>query len=147
VVQVPADLAAVWHELRRRFAAREASDIARVRSVAGLLGGDGCLVRRLLGYFGEELGRDCGHCGRCEGEAAVTLERAAAALDLPEAEINALRADHPRALGSARQVARFLCGIGSPALTTAKLTRHPNFGCAAESPFAEVMEWVKRLGG
>ena len=42
-----------------------------------------------------------------------------------------------------RQVARFLCGIASPALTAAKLTRHPRFGAAAEVPFAQVMESVK----
>ena len=45
--------------------------------------------------------------------------------------------------GSARQLARFLCGIASPALSTAKLTRHPRFGAAAEAPFAEVMSAVK----
>jgi hypothetical protein len=33
---------------------------------------------------------------------------------------------------------RFLCGITSPLLTAAKLTRHRHFGCAADAPFAEV---------
>jgi ATP-dependent DNA helicase RecQ len=144
-VLVPDDLAAVWHELRRRFAAREQSDIARVRKVADLLGGEGCLVRRLLHYFGEELGRDCGHCGRCEGEPAVPLEREAEGA-LPAFgpdEVGALRAAHPRALGGARQLARFFCGITSPALTAGKLTRHPRFGSLADVPFGKVMEAVK----
>ena len=82
VVRVPEDLAAVWHELRRRFAVRESSDIARVAAVAALV-------------------------------------------------------------GSARQLARFLCGIASPALSTAKLTRHPLCGAAGEVPFAEVMAATK----
>jgi ATP-dependent DNA helicase RecQ len=142
VVQVPEDLAGVWRELRRRFAARESSDIARVRQVAGLLGAEGCLVRGLVGYFGEELGRDCGHCGRCEGEPPVRLEREPVEFVYP-GDMAALRLQHPRALGGARQVARFLCGINSPALTTAKLTRHPQFGSAAKVPFAEVIEQVK----
>ncbi len=146
VLRVPDDLEAVWHELRRRFVAREQSDIARVQSVAKLLGGEGCLVRGLLRYFGEELGRDCGHCGCCQGEEPVRLERTAAAATFAwsEDELAALRAEYPRALDSARQVTRFLCGITSPALAAAKLTRHPQFGSAAEVPFAHVMETVQR---
>ena len=147
VVRVPDDLAAVWRELRRRFALREASDIARVAGVAELVGGEGCLVRRLLNYFGEELGRDCGHCGPCAGDPRAMLTRTHAAVAFSSDEIAALRAEHPRALGSGRQVARFLCGIASPALATAKLTRHPRFGSAAASPFASVLEAVEEASG
>ncbi len=145
VVRVPEDLAAVWHELRRRFATREQSDIARVGKVAELLSGDGCIVRRLLAYFGEELGRDCGHCGACAGDPPVMLERSAAPVALPEEELATLRAAHPRALGGARQIARFLCGIASPALTAAKLTRNPLFGYAGEMPFGEVLKAAKEM--
>ncbi len=144
VVRVPEDLKAVWQELRRRFATRESSDLARGRGVVELLAADGCLVRGLIGYFGEELGRDCGHCGRCAGDSPVRLERESEEFIFPEEELGELRAQHPRALGGARQVARFLCGISSPALTTAKLTRHPQFGVAAQVPFAQVMERVGR---
>jgi ATP-dependent DNA helicase RecQ len=143
VVRVPDDLAEVWRELRRRFAARESSDISRVRGVVDLLAAETCLVRGLIGYFGEDLGRDCGHCGRCEGDPPVRLEREVADFAYPENDVAELRTQHPRALGAARQVARFLCGINSPALTTAKLTRHALFGVAAQVPFAEVMERVK----
>ena len=143
VVRVPEDLAAVWHELRRRFAVRESSDIARVAAVAALVGGERCLVRRLLAYFGEEHGRDCGHCGLCAGDARAVLERATGGLSISAGELRTLRSEHPRALGGARQLARFLCGIASPALATAKLTRHPRFGAAGEVPFAEVMAATK----
>jgi ATP-dependent DNA helicase RecQ len=143
VVNVPPDLAAVWHELRRRFAAREASDLARTRGVVELLGGKGCLVRGLVGYFGEDLGRDCGHCGRCAGEPPIILEQPDAEFVYPEEELRELRAAHPRALAVARQIARFLCGINSPALSAAKLTRHPAFGSAAKVPFAKVIEAVR----
>ena len=145
VVRMPEDLAAVWHDLRRRFAARENSDIARTRNLVTLLAGEGCLVRGLLAYFGEDLGRDCGHCGRCEGHPPVNLERESVDIDLPSDALTALRGEHPKALGGARQMARFLCGIGSPALTTAKLTRHSLFGFASVMPFARVIERVKAL--
>ena len=144
VIRAPDDLAAVGQGLRERFAAREQSDITRTRTVAEFLADEGCLVRRLLRYFGEELRRDCGHCGPCAGEKPVQLMREAAVLALPAEELARLRAAHPRALGGERQVARFLCGITSPALTAAKLTRHPQFGAAGQQPFAEVMAAVKR---
>jgi ATP-dependent DNA helicase RecQ len=144
VARMPEDLAAVWQELRRRFSVREQSDIARTRTVAQLLGGEGCVVRRLLAYFGEELGRDCGHCGRCAGDPAVALERESAEFSAPADELAELRTAHPRALGGARQMARFLCGISSPALSAAKVTRHPRFGSAAAAPFGQVLESVKQ---
>ena len=100
-------------------------------------------MRRLLAWFGEELGRESGHCGPCAGAARVELVRAERAVSWPAEELAALRAQYPRELGGARQVARFLCGIASPALSAAKLTRHPRFGCAAEAPFAAVMQAAK----
>jgi hypothetical protein len=48
-------------------------------------------------------------------------------------------------LTSARQVARFLCGITSPSLTTAKLTKHPLFGTQVEAPFHAVLEAANAL--
>lgn len=142
VVRAPEDLAAEWRELRRRFAARESSDLARVAAVAALVGDDGCLVRRLLRYFGEELGRDCGHCGPCAGNAPSKLIRARSPVVVSGEELNALRGEHPRALSGARPMTRFLCGIASPAISAAKLTRHARFGALVEAPFAEVLERV-----
>jgi ATP-dependent DNA helicase RecQ len=59
------------------------------------------------------------------------------------ANLAPLRKAYPRALGQARQVARFLCGISSPALSTAKLTRHPLFGSATHMPFGKVIAAVE----
>lgn len=157
VARVPEDLKAVWSELCERFATREKSDLKRSAAVAELLGGEGCLVRRLLAYFGEELGRDCGHCGRCDGEGAVSLARGedgedgvgdggVAGYAVPVEALAELRARYPEALGVNRQVTRFLCGIASPALSKAKLTRHALFGSAARVPFARVAEAVKAAG-
>jgi ATP-dependent DNA helicase RecQ len=48
---------------------------------------------------------------------------------------------HPAALGAPRQQARFLCGLTSPALTSARLSRHALFGTLEAYPFAEVLAW------
>ncbi len=45
-----------------------------------------------------------------------------------------------RALTTPRQVARFLCGLSSPATTRARLTRHRLFGALADVPFPTVLE-------
>jgi ATP-dependent DNA helicase RecQ len=66
-------------------------------------------------------------------------------LDLPATSLAKLRAQHPGALRATRQVTRFLCGIAAPALTKAKLTRHPDFGSASHIPFAHVAAAVKAL--
>ena len=48
---------------------------------------------------------------------------------------------HPAALGEARPAARFLCGLGSPALMRAKLTKHPLFGKLETVRFGDVLAW------
>ena len=48
-------------------------------------------------------------------------------------------AEHPTALGTPRQRARFLCGLTSPATTKARLSRHALFGALAERRFADVL--------
>jgi ATP-dependent DNA helicase RecQ len=53
---------------------------------------------------------------------------------------------HP-ALRGARQVARFLCGISSPAITRAKLTRHDAFGLLTGVPFGDILTQTESLVG
>jgi ATP-dependent DNA helicase RecQ len=48
------------------------------------------------------------------------------------------------ALAAPRQLARFLCGITSPATTRAKLTRNPAFGLLSEVPFDQVLTIADR---
>lgn len=135
-----ADPMLVANDLLQRFQLRERNDIARLRNILDLVESSGCLVRRLLGHFGTELGRNCGHCDRCDGKPGVRLTRTATPLHLPWADIAALGDTHARALGSPRQVARFLCGISSPAATAAKLSRHSLFGAACHAPFDQVLQ-------
>ena len=58
-----------------------------------------------------------------------------------------LRAEKLAALTAPRQVARFLCGIASPATTRAKLRRHPMFGTLETVPFREVLAFVEKCWG
>ena len=55
-----------------------------------------------------------------------------------------LRAESHDALATPRQLARFLCGIASPATTRAKLRTHALFGAFESVPFQEVLAFVER---
>jgi ATP-dependent DNA helicase RecQ len=141
------DIEALAGELAARFERREAQEIARVAQVVELVAHAGCRTNFLLRYFGEERAEPCGHCTWCETGVATPLPSAPAPgpIDgrVDRAALRDLARAHPGALGEPRQRARFLCGLSSPALTRAKLTRHPLAGALEGRRFAEVLEWAE----
>ena len=128
--------------LAERFARREQSEVERIQRVVSLVEHDGCQVRALVAYFGEERSEPCGHCTFCLSGTAQRLPAPVAAAPMA-VDLSELVAAHPGALGAARQQARFLCGLTSPATTRAKLTRDPLFGSLAERSFAEVLATLR----
>jgi ATP-dependent DNA helicase RecQ len=152
----PADLGVLARSLFERALRREAREIGRLRALLDLLAVPGCLVAALSAHFGESLDGPCGHCSPCLGAGADerdlrTGARPLAALD-PRVVDRAF-AVLERSGGAAplesspRTVARFLCGLPSPALTRARLTRHDDFGALSEVPFPDVLAHVEaRLG-
>ncbi len=132
------------------FAGREARDIHRLHEVVTFAEGGRCLVRRLMEYFGETKPPKCGQCSACLGTGRanrlpatrrpeITLEDIAA--------IHSLAAERHPALRTARQLARFLCGLASPAATRARLQRHEAFGRLDAQPFESVLAQVESLHG
>ena len=143
----PSDAPALKRALIQRFETREQNDIDRVRQVVHLAEDSGCVVRHLLHYFGEDLGRNCGHCSSCSGASRAPIggARETAAPQLDRDKIGALRKEHISALVSARQIARFFCGLSSPLLTQTKLTKHPDFGSLTHVPFQLVMKAAEQV--
>lgn len=130
-----------------RFETREKGEMERLRRVPALMQAQECQTNLLVRYFGEEREAPCGHCSFCRtGVAAVMppvpipepMERVA-----PLGEINALADAYPAALGTPRQRARFLCGLTSPSISKARLTRHRLFGAAEAYPFEEALRYVQ----
>ena len=144
-----ADQGGLVAALAARFADREARDVARVEQMIAFGAEPGCLTARLVEHFGEVLpppGR-CGHCGPCLGEAPARAVEPPTPRPFGPAERTlaaALRAEKHPALATSRQLARFCCGLASPATTRAKLTRDPRYGTWGDVPFATVLGW---LGG
>lgn len=133
---------AVAARLADRFASREVAEIARLHQVVDLCETPQCLPQQLIAHFGESIA-PCGNCAVCLGEHAggplpatkrgeLTLEDAAL--------IREAKAEHHPALRQPRQLARFLCGLSSPATTRARLHRDDRFGALAEVPFLEVLD-------
>ena len=56
-----------------------------------------------------------------------------------------LRQHNREVLGTAPRLAKFLCGIGSPKFTRAKLTKHELFGVFENSPYQQVLERAEQL--
>jgi ATP-dependent DNA helicase RecQ len=146
LAQQPRDVPALAAKLHERFADRERRDIARLHAVLELVEHEGCWTQRLATYFGDADRPDCGHCGWCLGERPGQLPPVEHAPLGPaeRALVRSLRAEGHAALATPRQMARFLCGLASPATTKAKLTtKHAAFGRLSGVPFLDVLRLVE----
>jgi ATP-dependent DNA helicase RecQ len=140
-----ADSAEIAADLAERFQRREAQEIKRMQDVLALVTYDGCQTNLLIGYFGERRTEPCGHCTYCVTARAQRLPASPTLLPIDTAvdreALQQLRAAHAAALGESRQVARFLCGMTTPALSRAKLNKDPLFACLEAYRYAEVLDW------
>jgi ATP-dependent DNA helicase RecQ len=143
----PADLRALTENMFAVFERREQADLERLGQVLGLAGQRGCLTAYLTRHFGETLAAPCGHCDRCRGVPAQVVRRAPAPRPTDDAwrAMRAVADEGHAALATPRQLARFLCGLSSPASTRARLSRHAAFGLLADLPFADVLVMAEAL--
>jgi ATP-dependent DNA helicase RecQ len=135
--------------LAQRFQRREVQEIARIQQVLALAEETGCQTAALVGYFGELLAAPCGHCTSCQpgqrgGSVPPLASRAPIERHVDAAQFAALCGAHAVALGDPRQQARFLCGLSSPAITQARLSRNPLFGVLEGHRFADVLTWCEQ---
>ena len=137
----PGDLKILTDSLVGKFQQREQADLARLSQVLGISSQRGCLTAYLTKHFGEKLDQPCGHCDRCRGIPAKTIKRPKyrRATNEELGLVKDLVDQKHAALATPRQLARFLCGMASPAATRARLTRHNAFALLADIPFAEVL--------
>ena len=147
MLRMPDDPNALRQSLTARFQTREEHDVERVGRVLRYAEEEGCLTRRLLAYFGEDRPA-CGHCGPCEGIPHRPLPPASHRLPAESdvEPLGRLRAEGHAALAAPRQLARFLCGIASPATTRARLRSHAMFGTFESAPFHDVLSFVEEHG-
>jgi len=145
------DPAQVAASLAQRFLERESRDVQRLEEVLAFAQHPGCLTQFLLHRFGEAMQEPCGHCGNCRKprpEPPVIPQSPVPGISVQDvAALHALRKENHPALRHARQLARFLCGITSPAVTRARLTKHDAFGLLTGVPFKTVLAQTESLQG
>ena len=147
----PDNEATLTDTLFRRAAEHEKREIARLQQVLDLATLDGCQVASLAAHFGETLAQSCGHCSWCKngGKSLELPKRQVSQLDdATWRRVSAARVEKPEfrtALSEPRALARFLCGVGSPRITKAKLSSHPLFGVWSQVPFQEVLAKVEKV--
>jgi ATP-dependent DNA helicase RecQ len=134
----------VISDIARRFAERARQDYERIGTVVDFARSKRCRVTALADYFGQRGVAPCGRCDRCRGEPPAKL-RAIPPAPIPDdewARMRALRDERHPALGTPRSLARFLCGIPSPAATSARLHTHPAFGIWQHHRFQDILALV-----
>lgn len=129
-------------DLHDRLAQREQSEIRRLDEVFALARAECCQSDWLATHFGESLEDTCGHCSYCLDEGPWTIpERQPRPIGTSaRTVIEELTKEYPDRFTTARDKARFLCGLSSPGLVRARLTRHASFGVCQRIPFASVLE-------
>jgi ATP-dependent DNA helicase RecQ len=138
------NLTELAQELQQRFAESETRDVGRLNKLIELTKSSTCLVNSMLEYFGENLAQACGHCDRClnntENYEEITDLPSLSDTDLQIiCEVKALNND---LLSSPRNLAKFLCGISSPATSRCRpaLSKHQYFGALKHVPFELIMQ-------
>ncbi len=133
----------ISEELVEKVLRNEQGNLERTRQVVDLLNVESCKTQFLLSYFGEDLGGPCGHCSYCKRGASTSLDEANRELSVGERnEIKKFLGERPIPRESAREDARFLCGIASPRLSRNRKTRHVQFGVLETAPFQVVLNAV-----
>ena len=139
------EIAAVIANMSKRFDFRAEHEHARIREVIGFAQTRKCRAVHLSAHFGHRDTPPCGVCDICQGAKPVKLTTRAMPVitDAQWATMAALRAEDHAALGTPLQLARFLCGIPSPAARKAKLQYRPEYGMWEPYPFSDILTMVE----
>lgn len=127
---------------------REEREIQRLQQVLDWISLDQCQTSALCERFDQALESDCGHCNYCETGKSVTLYESAqisVSAQVLDAAITLQRLK-PEVLATSVDVARVLCGLSSPGISKAKLTKHDLFGSCAEVGFSMVLDQLGDIG-
>lgn len=146
------DLQSLLETLNRLFAQRESRDITRIHSILAYANNPKCLSQQLIEYFGEAA-EACGICSHCRAQARGEPVAQVESLMAPKVThsdrelIEQLVNRHDVALQQTRQLARFLCGLPSPATSRSSLKQDRAFGALDKLGFQQVLLLLDSLRG
>ncbi len=143
-LRVPEDHDALVDHLYDQGMQRERRELDRLNQVIRLVDLRECQVAHLCHHFGKPLDRSCGHCSSCLDPPTRGLDKRAIASLADEAaeRIRKAQTELQDQLPDRVQLARFLCGLSSPAISKARLQSDPRFGSLEELPFQAVLDAI-----
>ena len=128
-----------------QFQKREQMDIQRLDQILELANNPKCISNQLTEYFGEHGNAPCGQCSHCLGyEPQLHSFHAQPLTEQEKILIEEIKAEQHDALISPRQLARFLCGMSSPATSKSvnkfRLRSHKLFASLEHRDFLVVIQ-------
>jgi ATP-dependent DNA helicase RecQ len=142
----PEETKTLADDLHKRLTKREHSEVARLDGIFDLVKAQSCQAATLSQHFGESLSEPCGQCSACVGDGPYKIPdpKSRPLGSSVQRVIENLIRQYPDHFAGPRDQARFLCGLSSPAMIRAKLTRHESYGVCSGIPFPDVLA---QLGG
>ena len=146
----PEDKTTLIQQLAESFVAHNESSVKRLDAVLSAATTRSCIPARLVKYFGEALPQNCGKCSSCLGQKRArklpSSPLSTLSLEDTEAISNAYQ-EHKAVLSTPSRLARFCCGILTPALRRARLYSHVSYGKFDHIPYAELIAQCKVIAG
>ncbi len=158
LLKKPDDLSALTTRLIELFQRREASDLQRLQQVVDHALAPSCLYASLLSHFGEPMEK-CGHCSRCLGDTPPETLPSSPIPEITQEDLTLVRQlidEKHSGLRTPRQLARFLCGMTSPATTylwylpegarrKQRLTSHDAYALFQDHDFQDVLDHCQSM--
>jgi len=136
--------------LMENFVSHRDANIKRIDTVNSTATTRSCIPARLIKYFGETLPENCGKCSSCLGQKRARKLPSSSIPQITETQLEEIKAalsEHQAVLSTPLRLARFCCGILTPALRRAKLYSHPCYGKFDNIPFNELLTQCKVIIG
>ncbi|OYP28354.1 RecQ family ATP-dependent DNA helicase [Rhodopirellula sp. MGV] len=131
-------------EYFERVMSREKSQVSRIDEVFEIARAGECQAKLLAKHFGQTMADDCGQCSHCIGDGPMPIHKPKPRQigDSVRRAIDQVVKEYPDQFTTARQRARFLCGLSSPKMVRSRLSRHASFGVCEQIPFEDVLKQV-----
>jgi ATP-dependent DNA helicase RecQ len=146
----PENLADLVDEMMAAFEKHSSHNLARIDAVFKMAVSRRCIAASLVGYFGEALAKRCGRCSACLGRSFTKKLPVSQPEELSLEELERIQSlvDEKRpALSTPERLARFLCGIYSPAMMRFRLYGHRDWGMLERLPYDDVLAIAKAQHG
>jgi len=145
VKKEPENVHALADDILAVFREHSESDLKRIDKVFEIALSRRCIAASLVSYFGEKLAVPCGHCSSCLGQREADLvAEPIAEVTLDELSlIQGLVAEKRPAISSPERMARFLCGVYSPAMMRYRLYKHDLWGLLDRLPYDDVLAYTR----